>query len=414
MTATAGPRAPSFTFGSKKRCARRGALLKEAAILRTNPVNATLLDATLPLARSAGERALEHFLASGFKRIEPAILHPASIFLDMSGEAIRGRLFLTADSSGEELCLRPEYTIPVCRAYLASDKAGAVAEYSYLGPVFRAQAEGAGERAQTGLESFGRKDAEAADAEVFSLAMEAAAAAAGKLAARLGDAGLFDALLSALALPEVWRRRLKRGLAEGRDLAAILDGRSQSALAQPGVLAALESADHDGARALVEDLLAIAGIDAVGGRTASEIADRFLEQAALRSGDSIGIEKRKILESYLAVSGDLDVAAQTLRGLAGAAGLDLGAALDAFELRNGFIAARGVAIEETRFSAAFVRDFDYYTGFVFEAREPSRPDARPALAGGRYDGLARKLGAKADIPAVGAAITLDRLPGARR
>jgi len=373
-------------------------------------VNATLLDATLPIARSAGERALEHFLAAGFRRIEPAILHPASIFLDMSGEAIRGRLFLTADAAGDELCLRPEYTIPVCRAYLASDKAGAVAEYSYLGPVFRAQAEGGGERPQSGLESFGRKDAEAADAEIFSLAMEAAAAAGGRLAARIGDAGLFDALLSTLALPEVWSRRLKRGLAQGRDLGGILDGRGQSALAQPGVLAAMESADHEGARALVEDLLAIAGIDAVGGRSPSEIADRFLEQAALRSGDAIGVEKRQVLESYLAVSGDPDVAADKLGDLAGAAGLDLGRALDAFERRNGFIAARGVAIEETRFSAAFVRDFDYYTGFVFEARDPARPEAKPALAGGRYDGLARKLGARADIPAVGAAITLDRLP----
>ncbi len=374
-------------------------------------MNATLLDATLPIARSAGERALEHFLAAGFKRIEPAILHPASIFLDMSGEEIRGRLFLTADSSGEELCLRPEYTIPVCRAYLASDRAGAVVEYSYLGPVFRAQAEGGGERAQTGLESFGRKDAEAADAEVFSLAMEAAAAAGGKLAARLGDAGLFDALLSALALPDVWRRRLRRGLAQGRGLSAILDARLESGLAQPGLLALIESADPNGARALVEDLLAIAGIDSVGGRSASEIADRFLEQAALRSGDAIGTEKRQVLEAYLAVSGDPDVAADKLRRLADDAKLDLGGALDAFERRNGFIAARGVAIEETRFSAAFVRDFDYYTGFVFEARDPARPDARPALAGGRYDGLARKLGANADIPAVGAAITLDRLIG---
>jgi ATP phosphoribosyltransferase regulatory subunit len=374
-------------------------------------VNASPPDATLPIARTAGERALEHFLASGFKRIEPPILHPASIFLDMSGEEIRGRLFLTTDAAGQELCLRPEYTIPVCRAYLASDKAGRVAEYSYLGPVFRAQAEGGGERAQTGLESFGRKDAEAADAEIFSLAMEAAAAAGGRLAARLGDAGLFDALLSALALPDVWRRRLRRGLAQGRDLAAILDGRSPSALAQPGVLAAMESADHAGARALVEDLLAIAGIDSVGGRSASEIADRFLEQAALRSGDAVGIEQKQALESYLAVSGDPDVAADKLWRLAGDAKLDLGAALDAFERRNGFIAARGVAIEETRFSAAFVRDFEYYTGFVFEARDPARPGARPALAGGRYDGLARKLGAKEDIPAVGAAITLDRLPG---
>ena len=172
----------------------------------------------------------------------------------------------------------------------------------------------------------------------------------------------------------------------------------------------MESADHAGARALVEDLLAIAGIDAVGGRTAGEIADRFLEQAALRSGEAIEAEKRKALEAFLAISGDPDEAAEKLRALANDAGLDIGKALDAFERRNGFMAARGVAIEQTRFSAAFVRDFDYYTGFVFEARDPARPDARPALGGGRYDGLAKRLGASADIPAVGAAIAIDRLP----
>ena len=66
----------------------------------------------------AGERALDCLLAAGFGRTEPPILHPAAIFLDMSGEEVRRRLFLTADAAGEELCLRPEYTIPVCRAYL--------------------------------------------------------------------------------------------------------------------------------------------------------------------------------------------------------------------------------------------------------------------------------------------------------
>lgn len=369
-----------------------------------------LADSASQAPRTAGERALDCFLAAGFERTEPAILHPAAIFLDMSGEEVRRRLFLTADAAGEELCLRPEYTIPVCRAYLASDKAGGIAEYSYLGPVFRARARGGGEQTQTGLESFGRRDAEAADAEVFSLAMEAAAAAGCRaVTARLGDAGLFDAVLDSLKIAEPWRRRLRRGVARGLSLEAIFNRPSRSALAQPGVLAALESADHAGAKALVEDLLAIAGIDAVGGRTPSEIADRFLEQASLRSGPPIEPEKRAALDAFLAISGDPDQAAIELRRLAHSAGLNLSAALDAFEKRNGFIAARGVAIEATRFSAAFVRDFDYYTGFVFEAHDAHSPGAKTALAGGRYDGLARCLGASEDIPAVGAAITLDRL-----
>ena len=370
----------------------------------------TPADPASQASRRAGERALDYFLEAGFERTEPPILHPAAIFLDMSGEEVRRRLFLTADAAGEELCLRPEYTIPVCRAYLASDKAGRIAEYSYLGPVFRAQGGQGGERTQTGLESFGRRDAEAADAEVFALALEAATAEGGlPLAARLGDAGLFDSLLDSLKVPEVWRRRLRRGVARGRGLDAIFNRLSQGALAQPGVLAALESADHAGAKALVEDLLAIAGIDAVGGRSAGEIADRFLEQAALKSGEPIEAENRAVLEAYLAISGDPDEAAIELRRLADSARLDLGSALDAFERRNGFIAARGVAIDEIRFSAAFVRDFEYYTGFVFEAHDPGSPGAKTALSGGRYDGLARRLGATEDIPAVGAAITLGRL-----
>ncbi len=359
--------------------------------------------------RSAGQRALDFFLAAGFERTEPAILYPAAIFLDMSGEEIRSRLFLTSGGAGEELCLRPEYTIPVCLSYLASDRTGGIAEYSYLGPVFRAQAGQGGESAQTGLESFGRRDAEAADAEVFALSLEAATATSGSLAARLGDARLFESALDSLAISDLWRRRLRRGVSHGRSLAAILDGHGQSALAQPGVLAAMESADHAGAKALVQDLLAIAGVESVGGRTAGEIADRLLEQAALRSGEPIGAEKREVLETFLSISGDPDEAAQTLRRLADSARLELGPALDAFERRNGFIAARGVAIAETRFSAAFVRDFEYYTGFVFEARDPAAPDAKPVLAGGRYDGLARRLGAGQDIPAVGAAIAIDRI-----
>ena len=370
----------------------------------------TLADPVSQSPRSAGERALDHFLAAGFERTEPPILHPAALFLDMSGEEVRRRLFLTADAAGEEMCLRPEYTIPVCRAYLASDRAGGIAEYSYLGPVFRARVGQDGEQTQTGLESFGRKDAEAADAEVFALSLEAATAAGGgALAARVGDAGLFEAMLQSLAIPDIWRRRLRRGVARRRGLDAIFNRPSQSAPAQAGVLAALESADHAGAKALVEDLLAIAGIEAVGGRTAGEIADRFLEQASLRSGEPIPAEKRAVLEAFLAISGDPDEAAIALRRLTQSAGLDLAAALDAFEMRNGFIAARGAPIEAIRFSAAFVRDFDYYTGFVFEAHDPTTLSAKTALAGGRYDGLARRLGAGADIPAVGAAITLDRL-----
>ncbi|MGO4869236.1 MAG: ATP phosphoribosyltransferase regulatory subunit [Roseiarcus sp.] len=377
------------------------------------PAEAPKSPASTPSASplDAGGRALEHFLAAGFSRLEPPVLQPASVFLDMSGEDIRGRLYLTSDASGAELCLRPDYTVPVCLAYLGSAAAGRPAQYAYLGPVFRARAGQSGEMTQTGLESYGRPDVEAADAEILALALEAAElAGAGPLKVRLGDARLFDSALAALALPDLWLRRMRRGLARGRALETIVNGNGGGALAQAGVLAAIESADHAGAKALVEDLLAIAGITAVGGRSAGEIADRFLEQAAARSQADVSAEQQDVLRRFLAISGDPDAASRQLRQLAADARLDLAEALDSFDQRTGFLAARGLRIEEFTFSAAFVRDLDYYTGFVFEAVDAARPDAKPAVGGGRYDGLARRLGAASDVPAVGAAVWIDRLP----
>src|SRR3954469_24517955 len=83
------------------------------------------------------EALLSSFSQAGYERAEPAILQPAEPFLDLSGEDIRKSLYLTSDATGEELCLRPDLTIPVARDYLASARAGQPAGYCYLGPVFR-------------------------------------------------------------------------------------------------------------------------------------------------------------------------------------------------------------------------------------------------------------------------------------
>ncbi|MER2634023.1 MAG: ATP phosphoribosyltransferase regulatory subunit, partial [Rhizobiaceae bacterium] len=77
--------------------------------------------------------------------VEPSILLPADLFLDTAGEDIRRRLFLTSDAEGTELCLRPDFTIPICRHYLENGAAGREAALGYFGPVFRQRRGGAGE-----------------------------------------------------------------------------------------------------------------------------------------------------------------------------------------------------------------------------------------------------------------------------
>ena len=370
---------------------------------------------TLEAASPEGGRThvlLAHLVQAGYPRIEPAILQDASHFLDLGGEDIRASLYFTNDRGGAELCLRPEFTIPVCRAYLQSRQAGEPDSFSYCGPVFRFRAGEPDEFIQAGLESFGRTDTAAADAEILGLALEAATAAgAPALATTFGDAGLLAHLLDALKLPPTWQRRLKRGLDKGETPSVVLAAAPTQSGDHAGVLAALAGTDAVGARALVDDLLSIAGITSVGGRSATEIAERFLSQVALRSAPPFGEEQRAVLDRFLTIAGHPDEAATDLRRLATEAGLDLEIALDLFEERISFMAVHGVDLATVSFSGSFGRNLDYYTGFVFECRDPAA-SIGPVVGGGRYDRLAQSLGSTVAVPAVGAAIWVDRLLGA--
>src|SRR5581483_8311582 len=83
------------------------------------------------------EALVASYERAGYARVAPAILQPAEPFLDLSGEDIRKRMYLTTAPDGGEFCLRPDLTIPVSRDYLASALAGKPAGFCYLGPVFR-------------------------------------------------------------------------------------------------------------------------------------------------------------------------------------------------------------------------------------------------------------------------------------
>jgi ATP phosphoribosyltransferase regulatory subunit len=351
---------------------------------------------------------------AGYRRIAPAILQPAEPFLDLSGEDIRRRMFLTTDSEGRELCLRPDLTIPVSCDYLGSADAGKAQGFYYLGPVFRDRGQASPEFVQAGIESFGRTDLAAADAEMLALGLEATShygIPAPEI--RMGDVGLFSALIAALDLAPAWKRRLIKDFNRKTNLAHDLEKLTLAAHNKrpeyQGVLAALTGSDPKGAQALVSDLISIAGITTVGGRSVDEIAERFLEQAALGSATALPQEMRALIERFLAIAGSPDQAAAALRALAADAKIALGREIELLENRTGFIAARGIDVASIRFSTSFGRGIDYYTGVVFELHDPATQVVGQLVAGGRYDGLLTRLGAKKLIPAVGFAAWIDRV-----
>jgi ATP phosphoribosyltransferase regulatory subunit len=355
------------------------------------------------------------YLRAGYARIDPPLLQPAEPFLDLSGEDIRRRMFLTTDPQGREMCLRPDLTIPVSRAYLQSAAAGKPAGFCYLGAVFRHRPGASAEFLQLGIESFGRRDKAAADAEMLALGLEATAQyGLTEPEIRIGDVGLFSAFIAALDLAPAWKRRLIKDFNRKSSLKHDLNQLTLAAADHPpeyqGVLAALAGSDPKAAHALVTDLLSIAGIATVGGRSVAEIADRFLEQATLNAPARLPQETRALIERFLSVAGDPDDAAAILRALTADAKISLGPALDLFETRTGFLAARGLDVRAVKFATDFIRGFDYYTGFVFELHNAAADN--PLVAGGRYDGLLTRLGAPEAIPAVGFAASVEALAAA--
>ncbi|MER9959953.1 ATP phosphoribosyltransferase regulatory subunit [Mesorhizobium sp. M0045] len=354
------------------------------------------------------------FAARNTHAVEVAVLQPADPFLDMAGEDLRRRIFLTESETGQTLCLRPEFTIPVCLDHIAS-QAGTPRRYSYLGEVFRQRREGGNEFFQAGIEDLGDRDTAAADARSLAdaHALLSLVLPGRELVVTLGDQTIFEAVLAALGLPRGWRMRLARAFGSAAMLEAAL-----ADLANPprnsqlaGAVAALVlDGDLDALSAHIAGGMEEAGLSATAGRSPSEIAGRLVEKAELRSV-RLSNEAFAALKGFLAIDVPLDSAAGALESFAADAGLSLGAALDNFAARAAAIESLGLPMSEIRYDAAFGRPLDYYTGLVFEIA--AQDGDRPLAGGGRYDRLLTLLGAKTPIPGVGFSVWLDRIEALR-
>ena len=338
----------------------------------------------------------------------PSLLQPADLFVELAGEEFRKRLFLTEGAEGESYCLRPDFTIPVCLEHLRTARKGPVA-YVYRGKVFRKRrAVGEPEFEQAGTEWLGHTDRVDTDARLYALAARCAEAVGLVPHVRVGDADVFGAVVEALGLSPAWRARLVAAFGDDARLEATLARLARRGMSE-GIAArlapALSRLDPTDARAVVDAVVGSADRAVLGARTAGDIAERILEEAADGADPAAGAT----LARYLALSAPLDAAAETLATFAHAEGLSLDATIAAFADRADALARHGIDLSRVRFEAAFGRRIGYYTGFVFAMTHPARPAAE-VVAGGRYDSLVTLLDPARTLPAVGFSVWLDRLP----
>lgn len=373
-------------------------------------------------ALEAQARALlDLFARAGYEPVAPAVIQPAGVFLDQIGEQVRGRTYVFTDLAGEELCLRPDLTVPVSRLYLERHpKADAAARYCYNGPAFRFQPLGPSathprEFRQAGIECFGAPDKESADLEVLLLAVEALRSAGLRaFSLRFGDIALFYALIDALELPERWRFKLRhyfwRPPVFHTLLARLAKGERPDSNGLSAALAdKLAGESQESAEEIVAAYLEAQGIPLAGNRTLREITTRLLDHAADLRADPLPKEVATVIDYYLAVSAAPREATEKIAMIARGAGLDLDAALDAVLRRFDRLERDGIDLSRATFATEFGRKLEYYSGLVFQIEAAGLDETEPVAGGGRYDNLLSALGAPRAVPAVGSAIHTERL-----
>ncbi|MGE0046690.1 MAG: ATP phosphoribosyltransferase regulatory subunit [Hyphomonadaceae bacterium] len=347
--------------------------------------------------------------------IDPPVLQPAALYLELSGEELRRRAFLVADENGAELCLRPDMTVPALRAALAAGvKRGVIA---YEGLVFRRQSEASAresEFVQIGAEWLGPSD----DAAIVATALEACGAAAKNATLKLGDLALVGGFVAACAFAAPWQARVKRALtrAHGLDLlraelAAPADGEG-AALAD-----SLSQLDEARAEAALADLLAVSRITPVGGRSIADIARRLRMRGEAARAPKPTSDQLALLDALMHVDAPIAEALKQVEALTKHKGVAQAApARAAFEAAAAHVKAIEAAAplpKATRFAPGMGRGLAYYDGFLFELEAPALGDRASLGGGGRYDALVARLSGE-KLEGAGFALRPARVAEAQR
>ena len=347
------------------------------------------------ITAAAGIESL--FQQAGAATIQAAILQPAETLLDLYGEDIRARAYVTSDPLRGEQMLRPDFTVPVVQMHM--EQGAEPARYTYNGVVFRRQeddASRANEYLQVGYEVFDRSNPAETDAEVFALIQNALGDA--PVRSTVGDIGILMAAVDGLNTSERRKSALRRHIWRPKRFRALLDrfaGRVETPAARQALIAS-------------DDPIAQAGPQ-IGLRSTAEVAERIdvlKSDAALAPISAVEVD---LIEAILQVRETCPNALAQLRDIAvdlpsiTGAVTRLGERFDALD-------ARGVETSTLMFETSYGRtSMEYYDGFVFGFHATDHAGLSPIATGGRYDALTQRLGKGDAIPAVGGVIRPDLL-----
>ena len=343
-------------------------------------------------SKKLSETIIKTFKKNGFVLSEPDVLLDSEYIIERSGEKFRSSILSFEREDGKSMCLRPDLTVASCLSFLQKKTSSKI---YYSGQAYRRSSNKGSDfiNNQLGIEILGSKNQIQDDFKVISTILSSAKKIKSKkIQIKVGDISLFKSLINALDMPERWKLRLIRHFWRPSYFKELLKRLERNT--------DIDAVTFDTDKKRFNEMKNLDQEKVVAGRSISEILTRFEKKIRDPRSFSDGKKIVKIIKSFLKINCKLSELDEKLLVFAKKNNLKKNIFRDFKSILN-----LKKLNQEVVFIANFGRDIEYYTGIVFEVFSGNKEIAR----GGRYDDLLKSLGAKKNIPAVGAAINLKNI-----
>ena len=343
-------------------------------------------------SKKLSEQIIKTFRNSGFVLSEPDVLLDSEYIIQRSGENFKRSMLTFENEDGKEMCLRPDLTVASCIKFLEKKSKSKI---YYSGQAYRRTNNKGSDliNDQLGIEILGSKNQLQDDFKVIKTILNSAEKIKSKkIKIKVGDIGLFKRLINSLDMPERWKLRLIRHFWRPKYFEELLERLEKNS--------DMDSVTFDSDKKRFYEMKTMDQDKVIAERSVAEILKRFNKKIKDPRSFNEGKQIVKIIRSFLKINCKLSKLDEKLSDFSKNNNLKKNIFKEFKSIQN-----LKKLNQEIIFITNFGRNIEYYTGIVFEIFSGKKEIAR----GGRYDDLLKSLGAKKNIPAVGAAINLNNI-----
>ena len=349
------------------------------------------------------------FTENNFQYVDLPLVYNSEVFYETSGEDIRRRMFSFTNNSGDEMCLRPDLTIPTCKHFLENIDKFKNGQLCYSGPVFRSSltsTEQSLELNQSGIEIIFKDNSKISNYEKEFQAINLAIETINQIgisdfSIRISSISLFNLFINSLDLPQRWKQRLLRHFYR-RDyfdklLNRISDGVGYDKERKSNIIRDVFGDDKI-VNEEIKDILLNEDQLKTGSRTIDEIASRFNLKSESVVSSKQGKEIQKVINEFLSLNGPIQKIDDQMNKFMN--DFDIKRFDEGQKMLNQLSSnLLKISAKPIYFDCDFGHSIEFYDGIIFEITSNVNSDV--LISGGRYDKLLNALEDQDQFSAVG-------------